>query len=102
MFGGYTVTNVNYLSGNLAPKELDDCWKCTLSLSGRKQRNHKRKRTKREVLKELRTALAKASKGIRKRHKHKRATISSVAAKKKRASEAEKEVYTFTAWRVCH
>ena len=91
-FGGYKVTNVNYLHGKLAPKEKDDCFKCTVAkitkgrkislLVAGKNKNKSRqpKLSKTEVIDQMYAALEKTSLAIAKKSRHKRATQKKGAA----------------------
>ena len=97
-FGGFKVTNVNYLHGKLAPKEKEDCFKCTVAkitkgrkislLVAGKNKNKSRqpKLSKTEVIDQMYAALEKTSLAIAKKSRHKRATQKKGAAVAKPAA----------------
>ena len=90
--GNFQISNVNYLTGSLAPAEEWDCWKCTLKPVGQKAKKgtgRVRRKAKKQILTELRKQLQKTSKSIAQRQKRPRGTMTDSQKKDSQKKEEE-------------
>ena len=92
--GNFQISNVNYLTGSLAPAEEWDCWKCTLKPVGQKAKKgtgRVRRKAKKQILTELRKQLQKTSKSIAQRQKRPRGTMTDSQKKDSQKKEVNAE-----------